>query len=275
MIRITHALFLCLLLISVGLAASEALAFSTSGCEGDCTKCHSLTQQEAGDILRKNDVFKKLNIPDGKITGVKLSPVKSLWEVSIESKGKIGVLYIDYSKTHVVLGSIVELATFTNVTAEQVKKLEEKRRVDVSKIPLGNALVMGKQNPGKGSQKKVIIFTDPDCPYCAKLHEEVKKVLEKRKDVVFYIKLYPLPAHKDAYWKSKTIACSKSVQTLDDAFNKKVLQKIECDSKEIDDNLALGDKLGISGTPTIVFSDGRIRSGMMSADQLISLIDRK
>lgn len=272
---ITRVLIIASLFLMSALVVSSVHAFSPSGCEGDCTKCHTLTQQEAKDIIKKNDLFKKLNVPDAKITGVKLSPVKSLWEVSLDNKGKSLVIYIDYSKTHVVLGTIVEIATFANRTAEQIKKLEEKRRVDVSKIPLDRALVMGKKNPGQGKQKKVIIFTDPDCPYCAKLHEEVKKVLEKRKDVVFYLKLFPLQSHKDAYWKSKTILCSNSIETLENAFNGKVLQKVECSSSEVDDNIKLADKIGITGTPTIVFSDGRIRSGMMPADQIISLIDGK
>ncbi len=174
MTEITRFLVFLGLLVTLILAAPSVHAFSTSGCEGDCTKCHALTQQEAREILTKNDLFRKLKIPDAKLTGIKLSPVKSLWEVSLDNKGKSVVLYIDYSKTHVVLGTIVEIATFANKTAEQVKKLEEKRRVDVSKIPLDRALAMGKRNPEQGKQNKVIIFTDPDCPYCAKLHEETK-----------------------------------------------------------------------------------------------------
>lgn len=275
MTEITKAFVLSSAFLAMLFAAPAVHAFSTSGCEGDCTKCHTLSQQEAKEIIKKNDLFKKLNVPDAKVTDVKLSPVKSLWEVSLDNKGKSLVLYIDYSKTHVVLGTIVEIATFANKTAEQVKKLEEKRRVDVSKIPTERALVMGKKNPGQGKQKKVIIFTDPDCPYCAKLHQEVKKVIDQRKDVVFYLKLYPLQSHKDAYWKSKTIICGNSLQTLEDAFNGKVLQKVDCNTTEVDDTIKLAEKVGISGTPTVVFSDGRIRSGTMTAEQLIALIDGK
>ena len=51
----------------------------------------------------------------------------------------------------------------------------------------------------------------------------MKKVIEKRKDIAFFIKMYPLPMHKGAYEKSKTIVCEKSLALLEDAFAKKTL----------------------------------------------------
>ena len=46
----------------------------------------------------------------------------------------------------------------------------------------------------------------------------MKKVLEKRKDIAFFIKMFPLPMHKNAYDKSKAILCGKNpAALLDDA----------------------------------------------------------
>jgi thiol:disulfide interchange protein DsbC len=101
----------------------------------------------------------------------------------------------------------------------------------------------------------------------------MKKVLEKRKDIAFYIKLYPLKMHKDAYWKSKSIICKGSLKMLDDVFEKKPIDKIDCDKKEVDDNIRLAESLGITGTPTIILPDGRVQVGMVTAEKLISLID--
>ena len=38
-------------------------------------------------------------------------------------------------------------------------------KVDVSQIPVKDALVVGR----KDAKTKVIVFTDPECPYCQKL----------------------------------------------------------------------------------------------------------
>jgi thiol:disulfide interchange protein DsbC len=100
----------------------------------------------------------------------------------------------------------------------------------------------------------------------------MEKVLKERKDIAFYILLFPLAMHKDAYWKSKTIACNRSLQMLEDAFAKKEIPKPECDTKEIDANMKVAEGLGISGTPALVLPDGRVHTGMMQAKQLIDYI---
>jgi thiol:disulfide interchange protein DsbC len=104
----------------------------------------------------------------------------------------------------------------------------------------------------------------------------MKKVLEKRKDIAFYLKLFPLvKLHPKAYEKSMTIACQKSLGLLEDNFDGKKLPPPECKTKEIDENLKLGESLGITGTPAIIFPDGSIVPGAMAADALISRIDKK
>ena len=103
----------------------------------------------------------------------------------------------------------------------------------------------------------------------------MKKVIKERKDIVFFIKLYPLPMHKDAYAKAKAIICEKSLELLEDAFEKKPMPKPKCETTAVDDNVKLAEKLGISGTPAMVMPDGRLIPGYMDADALIKSIDRK
>lgn len=103
----------------------------------------------------------------------------------------------------------------------------------------------------------------------------MKKVIKERKDIAFYIKLYPLPMHKDAYEKSKTIVCEKSLKLLEDAFEKKPLPKAKCESTAVDDTMKLAQKLGITGTPALVFPDGTLIPGYKDADAIIRMIDKK
>ena len=101
----------------------------------------------------------------------------------------------------------------------------------------------------------------------------MEKVLKERKDIAFYILLFPLAMHKDAYWKSKSIVCNRSLKMLEDAFAKKEIPKPECDTKEIDANMKVAQALGITGTPALVLPDGRVHTGMMRAKQLIDFIN--
>jgi thiol:disulfide interchange protein DsbC len=238
-------------------------AFDKGGCEMDCQKCHTLTNQEMKEILRD------LKAPEAEILKVQLSPIRGLWEIAINNKGKSGLFYVDFSKNFIVSGSIIEVKTGKNKTKERVTKLQEDRRVDFSKIPLNRALVMG----DAASPKKVAVFTDPDCNFCEKLHKEMEKVLQEKKDIAFYILLYPLASHKDAYWKSKSIVCSRSFKMLEAAYARLDIPKLECDNKDIDSNIKIAEALGITGTPTLVLPDGRIHTGMIPAKQLVEFIN--
>jgi len=100
----------------------------------------------------------------------------------------------------------------------------------------------------------------------------MKKVVEERKDIVFYIKMFPLPMHKGAYDKAKAIVCEKSLALLDDAFANKELPKPQCDTKVVDENIKLAEKLGISGTPALIFPSGRLVPGAIEAKAIIEQI---
>lgn len=97
----------------------------------------------------------------------------------------------------------------------------------------------------------------------------MKKVVAERKDIAFYVKMYPLPMHKGAYDKAKAIVCEKSLALLEDAFEKKELPKPKCDTTAIDDNIKLAQKLGISGTPALIYPDGKVLPGYKDAKGII------
>ncbi len=101
----------------------------------------------------------------------------------------------------------------------------------------------------------------------------MKKVIAKRFDIAFYLKLFPLKFHKDAYWKSKSIICNRSMKMLEDNFNKKAVPKTDCDTKEIDETIKFAEKHGITGTPTMILPDGSIYQGTIDAEGLIKLIE--
>jgi thiol:disulfide interchange protein DsbC len=225
-----------------------------------------MSKESAGEIL-------KVIMPDVKVLSVGSAPVDGLWEVALESGGEKGIAYIDFAGKNVVFGSIVDAATKTNLTK---KKFDEINKIDVSLIPLKDSIVMGNSM----AKHKVIVFDDPDCPYCAKLHEELKRTVEQRKDIAVYFKLFPLvQIHPQAYKKSTAIVCEKSnekaLSLLDDAFAKKTIPEPSCETKIIDENMKLAKKLGISSTPILILDDGRVVRGALKAEDLIKAIDNK
>ena len=114
----------------------------------DCSKCHKLNNDEAKDLLK--EMF-----PDIKVFSISPASSKALWEVYIESRGRKGLVYVDFSKKHVFMGSMVSIKDKRNLTQERLTDLN---RVDVSQIPLGDALVMGNEK----ARIRIVDFTDPD-----------------------------------------------------------------------------------------------------------------
>jgi thiol:disulfide interchange protein DsbC len=100
----------------------------------------------------------------------------------------------------------------------------------------------------------------------------MEKVVKERKDIAFYIKMFPLPMHKGADEIAKSIVCEKSLKLLEEAFEHKEIPKAKCDTKVIKENLELGQKLGITGTPALILPDGRVEPGYRDAKGIIGLV---
>jgi len=142
LIRLRIACLLLFCLFPVG----YSYGFETR--DQECSRCHALSREEARDLLKNT-------IPDVRILDVRPSPVKGFWEVDLESRGRKGIIYVDFLKKHFFSGALISIAEKKNLTQERIIELN---RVDVSQIPLDDALVMGDQK----ARIRVIVFTDPD-----------------------------------------------------------------------------------------------------------------
>lgn len=100
----------------------------------------------------------------------------------------------------------------------------------------------------------------------------MKKIIEERKDISFYIKMFPLQSHPEAYEKSKSIVCEKSLKLLEDSFEKKPLPKPNCETIAVDESIKLAQKLGITSVPTLILPNGTLLLGHKDAKTLINLI---
>ncbi|MFO7983873.1 MAG: thioredoxin fold domain-containing protein [Desulfuromonadales bacterium] len=239
------------------LSAGSVAAFTAGGCgEGKCVDCHSLEKKEVSELIPG------LN---GEVATVEPAEVPGLWLVEIAKGGKLFPVYIDFSKEYVIEGRIIRLADRENITKQRVQK---RNPVDLSMIPLDDALLLGSED----AETKAIVFTDPHCPYCGRMHKEMKEVVRRDPEIAFHIKLFPLPMHPEAYPISKSIVCSDSMKMLEDSFAGKDVPVMPCEAPAIDANIALAKKLGINSTPTLILPDGHIEPGYKKADQLLRLL---
>ncbi|MDA8082568.1 MAG: DsbC family protein [Nitrospiraceae bacterium] len=253
--------------LALAVVAKAPSVYGFGGCEEDCVKCHSLSQKEAEQIVSK------MKIPDPRVVDIRMSPVRGLWEVSVDTQGRRENMYVGFSKKQVVKGNIIDVdgtdggAAKTPVPAA-VMQTPNDRYVDVSKIPLENALVLGDRN----AAVKVVVFTDPECPYCARIHGELKKIVAENRNIAFYLKLFPLKMHRDADWKARSIMCSGSLDLLEKNYEKKPIPMPLCNSSVIDENIRVAAELGVTGTPTFIMPDGYLVLGGNDAGTILNLV---
>jgi thiol:disulfide interchange protein DsbC len=166
-------------------------------------------------------------------------------------------------------GPIIEYQTGQDKSRQRVEGLNRERRVDLTGLRLDESLVMGDRN----ASIKVITFLDPDCGFCKKLHQEMKKLLEKRRDIAFFLKVAPIHKNPEMEKKSKDIVCAKSVKNLDEAFEGKPVPSTECQTKELEDNTKFMAANGFNGVPVTVFPDGSVQVGFVESSVLETRID--
>jgi thiol:disulfide interchange protein DsbC len=241
---------------------ADSGAFMKDGCGGGaCSDCHSLTREEAGNILR--GVFDN-------VLSVSESPVAGLWLLEVEKGGRRGPIYLDFSKDFVISGQIFQISSMANITGSRTAALA---RVDPSTIPLAGALVVGKST----AKEKVIVFSDPDCHFCAKLHPELKRVAANDPNVAFYIKLYSRNGNPASTRKAISVVCSQSEALLEDAYAGKEISPAPASCKDtiVRETAETAERLTLRGTPTLILPDGRIVRGYRDAATLRALLKEK
>jgi thiol:disulfide interchange protein DsbC len=135
-----------LTIILIFFTAANSFAFVTKG--QDCSKCHKLKKDEASALLKEL-------IPGVKILTIRTIPVRSMWEVVLQTNGRKELVYIDFSKKYLLSGSLIDIKGKKNLSQD---RLADINKVNVSQIPLKDALVMGDKN----AKHKVIVFDDPE-----------------------------------------------------------------------------------------------------------------
>jgi thiol:disulfide interchange protein DsbC len=194
-----------------------------------------------------------------RVTSITKTPYLGLYEVFHEGE----VLYTDENLSVFMLGPMIDGNDFRNVTAERLQKL---MAIDFSELPLKLAI-----KQVRGSGKHVFAsFEDPNCGFCKKLAKEMS-VLD---NVTIYTFLYPILS-QDSLDKSKMIWCSKDRVKAWNGWmidGKAPVANGDCDTSAIQKTREIGQRLMITGTPTLFFLDGRRVPGAMSIERLKQML---
>jgi len=201
----------------------------------------SSSAQAQADQQIKTEIQKKLGT-NAKVRSVTPAPVSGLYEVIVGND----IFYTDASAKYLIQGEIIELASGKNITEQRQADLNRIKWTDLNQA---NAF---KTVRGNGT-RQLAIFSDPNCGYCKRL----EKSLQQLDNVTIYTYLIPILS-ADSIQKAKQIWCSAdSNKTYMDWMINGVAPsgKTDC-SNPLDKNLTYAKTYGITGTPTLFFTDG-------------------
>jgi thiol:disulfide interchange protein DsbC len=189
--------------------------------------------------------------PKIRVESIVKTPYAGLYEIFMGGQ----IIYADENLSFLIAdGHLVDPKTKKDITGE---RLEELTKIDFNSLPLNKAIKVVK---GNGS-RKVAVFSDVDCPFCKKLEQDE---LSQITNITIYTFLYPLEQlHPNAAAKSKLIWCADDrVKAWNNWIFNNQLPKIAGNCKvPLEEIGELARKVGVSSTPTLIFSDGKRMMG--------------
>lgn len=174
----------------------------------------------------------------------------SLYILNISVQGNPDEIYLTKDKKLVLAGDVIDASNGMKITSP----------ADVAPIRGKEAFVYGT------GTEEYFLFTDPECKYCKMLESYLPKIQDKVKIRVFY---YPLDSHTNAkdlslYIMSqkttdkKVTAMFDSTASIEKAKSMKYTQaELEKLEKQLDEQIQIGMKLNVQGTPTLFDKDGK------------------
>ena len=184
--------------------------------------------------------------PATRFTSVSGTPIDGVYEVVMGQN----VAYVGGDGRHFLFGHLFDMRTQKDLTADKLvidaDSTTQARQVNFATLPLHDAVKMVK---GDGS-RRLAVFSDPRCPYCRTLDDEIAKL----DNVTVYTFLLPWLSPE-----SRPAAAALWATAVPERAN---------DTAVLDRNLKLASQIGLRGTPMLVASDGRVSEGARSAEAL-------
>lgn len=209
-------------------------------------------------------------LPDAKITSIQPAALAGFYEVQAQGFEPV---YASGDGRFLLQGQLLE------IRGKEIVNLSE----EASMVAHKEALAAVKREdmiifPAKDGKAKaaVYVFTDVDCGYCRKLHKEVPELNAMGIEVRYLA--YPRTGLKSPTATAmEQIWCStnRNAGLTAAKLGESVARDANCKTQVIADQYALGNRLGVRGTPAIFLEDGRQVGGYVPAAELAKRLKLK
>lgn len=195
-------------------------------------------------------------IPGGSPDEVVPSELSGIYRVVFGAE----VFYITEDGRYLLSGNLLDLRDGTNLT--EARRASGRLKV-IDAMDEAKMIVYGP----KEVKHSITVFTDIDCPYCRRMHQEMDE-LNARGIEVRYLLFPRAGVNSKSYDKAVSVWCAEDrQQALTDAKLGKAIEMKACDNP-VQEHMALVERLGITGTPTSVLENGVVIPGYVPVGRL-------
>ena len=199
--------------------------------------------------------------PELEVTSLADTPVAGIYEATINFGGNI---YVSENAEYFFLGELFQITPNRLVNVTEQGKNEERAEL-MANVSSQDGITFSPKGEVKA---QISVFTDVDCGYCRKLHQEMAKLNDMGIEVT-YLAFPRAGLESDSFKKIASAWCSDDQQSaLTTLKNGKSISENVCTPNPVAEHYALGNKVGVRGTPSIVLESGVMIPGYMPADRL-------
>jgi len=217
-------------------------------------------------IANVDMVFNQLKpfFPTITTENIKNSELDGFYEVVLTNP-EIDVLYISLDGRYVIQGAITDIELMTNLST---KRINAERINILNSIDESNKIVFKAEN----EQYIVHVFTDVDCPYCAKLHSNMQG-MNALGITVKYLAAPIEQLHPNAQSAMEKIWCAEDTAIAMHNYktNRYLPNSRDC-INPVEEQLAISKQLGVNGTPSIFLENGSNIPGYQEPNELLNSI---
>ena len=222
-----------------------------------------LTVQAADNGSPQQNIRKSISLiaPDLEVTRIRPAPVDGLYEVVLGTE----VIYMTPDGRYVLRGELLDLKNQSNMTQSVRTQLRQKMLADLPEDE------MIKFSNGK-SEHVIYVFTDTDCGYCRKLHQDVPYLTEQGVEVRYLA--YPREGlDSETFREMEAVWCSKDRKAaLTQAKQGDTVKAESCDNP-VAHQYEIGRQMGVRGTPAIYLENGRSLPGYVQPKELLAILN--
>lgn len=215
-----------------------------------------------GADQRVRDAIKAL-VPEARVDQVEKSVLPGFYEVVMGGQ----VIYVSGDGKYVVSGVVWDAAARKNLTESRYAGI---RKSALANVPADKRIIF----PAKNARHTITVFTDIDCGYCRRMHQEMAQYNELGITVEYLF--YPRAGRGSESWnKAVSVWCAADHNgAMTAAKNgEPVPNKTDC-ANPVDSDFELGQQIGVSGTPAVIAADGTQVGGYLPPEQMLARLQQ-